>query len=71
MCIFAYGQTGSGKTYTMEGPPLDMLAKDPLLAGMIPQSVDKIFLAARELQEKGWEVKKKMNGTKVQERSQT
>jgi hypothetical protein len=42
----------------MEGPALDVVAKNPSLAGMIPQSVDKIFLAARELQEKGWEVHK-------------
>jgi len=49
VCIFAYGQTGSGKTYTMEGIP-----DDPEKIGMIPRAVEQIFIAAKELKEKGW-----------------
>lgn len=41
----------------MEGPSPDVVAKNPMLAGMIPLSVDKIFHVASELQEKGWQVK--------------
>ncbi|XP_058028156.1 kinesin-like protein KIFC1 isoform X3 [Ahaetulla prasina] len=54
VCIFAYGQTGSGKTYTMEGP--DDLGSET--AGMIPRAVRQIFAASRELEAKGWKVRR-------------
>ena len=53
MCIFAYGQTGSGKTYTMEGGP-----DGEDTQGMIPRAVTQIFTTARELEDKGWTVRK-------------
>ncbi|GJN89577.1 hypothetical protein Rhopal_002564-T1 [Rhodotorula paludigena] len=37
--VFAYGQTASGKTHTMTGSPLE--------PGIIPLSIDELFLAIR------------------------
>lgn len=49
ICIFAYGQTGSGKTHTMEG------GRDLASRGMIPRTVEQVFVTSRALKEKGWE----------------
>ncbi|CAJ2648815.1 unnamed protein product [Trifolium pratense] len=49
VCIFAYGQTGSGKTYTMIGRP-----GSPELKGMIPRSLEQIFLVSQALKDQGW-----------------
>ena len=45
--IFAYGNTGSGKTYTMQGTASDV--------GLIPRTIDSIFLSAGPLEAAGWE----------------
>jgi kinesin family protein C1 len=50
-CIFTYGQTGSGKTYTMEGPD----DPTPETQGVIPRSVQQIFMTAKKLEEQGWQ----------------
>ena len=56
--IFAYGQTGSGKTFTMFGPhwddqtggrqntmiDLDFLFQDQQQFGLIPRSIDQLFI---------------------------
>ncbi len=47
ICIFAYGQTGSGKTYTMEGEGYEN-------RGLIPRSLEKIFLVKKNLEAIGW-----------------
>ena len=47
VCIFAYGQTGSGKTYTMEGENNEK-------KGIIPRSLEKIFLVKNNLEKMGW-----------------
>ena len=52
VCIFAYGQTGSGKTYTMQGP--EQMCKDT--EGMIPRSIEQIFVSAGDLTSLGWTV---------------
>ncbi|EDO34961.1 predicted protein, partial [Nematostella vectensis] len=52
VCIFAYGQTGSGKTYTMEGDHNNLEHR-----GMIPRSMEQVFLNTHKLQEKGWKYK--------------
>ncbi|CAL5183318.1 unnamed protein product [Lathyrus oleraceus] len=49
VCIFAYGQTGSGKTYTMVGRP-----GLPELKGLIPRSLEQIFLVSQSLKDQGW-----------------
>ncbi|KAK2447120.1 kinesin protein KIN-14N [Trifolium repens] len=49
VCIFAYGQTGSGKTYTMIGRP-----GPPELKGLIPRSLEQIFLVSQALKDQGW-----------------
>lgn len=49
VCIFAYGQTGSGKTYTMVGRP-----GPPELKGLIPRSLEQIFLVSQSLKDQGW-----------------
>ena len=48
--IFAYGQTGTGKTYTMEG--FTFSSNDPN-RGIIPRSIDEIFLYIESLQNSG------------------
>ncbi|CAI7803007.1 unnamed protein product [Closterium sp. NIES-53] len=50
VCIFAYGQTGSGKTFTMFGD-----TTDETLRGVIPRSMQQIFLVSREKFTMGWE----------------
>jgi len=57
VAIFAYGQTGSGKTHTMEGPPLHTIRgaeEYQAVAGIIPRTVDRIFLEVAEMQQRGW-----------------
>ncbi len=48
VCVFAYGQTGSGKTFTMEG------GEDEGQEGMIPRTIEQIFMETRRLKENGW-----------------
>eukprot|EP01112_Ceratiomyxa_fruticulosa_P022827 TRINITY_DN8491_c0_g1_i1.p1 TRINITY_DN8491_c0_g1~~TRINITY_DN8491_c0_g1_i1.p1 ORF type:complete len:794 (-),score=217.02 TRINITY_DN8491_c0_g1_i1:2-2383(-) len=67
-CVFAYGMTGSGKTYTMEGPPhsLEQASLGLSLAGddqrgMIPRTVEQIFLSTRHLESKGWKYEMESN----------
>jgi kinesin family protein 5 len=36
--ILAYGQTSAGKSWTMEG-----VLDDPILRGVIPRAIDKLF----------------------------
>ncbi|CAI5505613.1 unnamed protein product, partial [Closterium sp. Naga37s-1] len=50
VCVFAYGQTGSGKTFTMFGD-----TTDETLRGVIPRSMQQIFLVSREKFTMGWE----------------
>nr|GEV18935.1 kinesin-like protein KIN-14C [Tanacetum cinerariifolium] len=52
VCIFAYGQTGSGKTYTMMGRP-----EAPLQKGLIPRSLEQVFLTSQALAAQGWKYK--------------
>ncbi|KXJ16301.1 Kinesin-5 [Exaiptasia diaphana] len=52
VCIFAYGQTGSGKTYTMEGD-----ASEHTKRGIIPRSIEHVYMTSEDLKEKGWEYK--------------
>jgi kinesin family protein C1 len=48
VCVFAYGQTGSGKTFTMEG------GDEEGQEGMIPKTIEQIFMETRRLSEEGW-----------------
>ncbi|KAK0148033.1 Carboxy-terminal kinesin 2 [Merluccius polli] len=48
VCCFAYGQTGSGKTFTMEG------GDSHQTMGVIPRTVQQVFLAAQKLTDQGW-----------------
>nr|GEV14624.1 kinesin-like protein KIN-14C [Tanacetum cinerariifolium] len=52
VCIFAYGQTGSGKTYTMMGRP-----EAPFQKGLIPRSLEQVFLTSQALAAQGWKYK--------------
>lgn len=56
VCIFAYGQTGSGKTYTMVGRP-----GLPELKGLIPRSLEQIFLVSQSLKDQGWKYTMQVN----------
>lgn len=46
--IFAYGQTGSGKTFTMQGPVTEESTSFNILRGIIPRSIEHIFLEIQE-----------------------
>jgi kinesin family protein C1 len=52
VCVFAYGQTGSGKTFTMEGG--EDAEADEAQAGMIPRTIQQIFVAQDKLKAKSW-----------------
>jgi len=49
--VFAYGQTGTGKTHTMEGD-----VKSDEMKGIIPRSVEDIFLRLGALASLDWSV---------------
>lgn len=54
VCVFCYGQTGSGKTFTMQGPEDCELTPGCTSAGLIPRSVEQIFVEAEKLGKSGW-----------------
>lgn len=71
VAILAYGQTGSGKTYTMEGATAMQgnntmfgLAQD-VHRGVIPRSVEMIFLKLKEMVAMGWSFEVRLSSVEV------